>query len=356
MQYVYFVQALYSKFAEAILTGGAVERNVGVDVRQVLAGIECDAPDRDRALMEAVGDLIEVRLLDGDHHHVKLGDVGRQVKTTPLSDMLWPWLFKQVHVEDDDREFLSKAVELTEEQHEVCAVMRHIDAVQVAEAMGRDGELIDLVYVFKRLHEEVPLELVGGLATFGTVELRVRYAGVVLATQQAQTELVQLVESLLADWETVTVEFKREIHLDTKEQKAEFVHDVAALATTKASGPRYLFIGWDPKSHVFTTSVDPRLTQDRMEQVLSAYLDPVPAIKYRTFAYEGGTAGVVEAIRQAWDVPYRVKSAIHKLAVSDVFVRHGSQVERPTAKELEALIDEGERSPQGSGSRAQGLI
>jgi hypothetical protein len=344
VRYVDFVQTIYTKFADAILKGGPVERNVGVDVRQVLADVVCDAPDRDRVLIEPVLDLIEVRLLDGDHHRVKLGDVGRQVKTTPLSDMLWPWLFKQLHVEDDDREFLAKAIELSEEQHEMCAAMRHIDAVEVAEAMGRSGELIDLVYVFKRLHEEVPLELVGGLATFGTVQLRVRYAGVVLATQRAQTELVELVESLLPDWETATVEFKRELHLDSKEQKAEFVHDVAALATTKASGSRYLFIGWDPKSHLFTTSVNPRLTQDRMEQILSAYLDPVPLIKYRTFAYQGGTAGVVEAIRQTWDIPYRVKAAIHKLAVGDVFVRHGSQVEKPSQKELEALLQEGERA------------
>src|SRR2546428_921916 len=330
MRYVDFVQAIYTTIATAIVGGGSVARNVGVDVRQVLAEVEVDAPDRERVLIETVLDLIEVRLLDGDHHHVKFGAVGRQVRTTPLSDVLWPWLFKQIHVEDEDREFMAKAVDLTEEHHESCAVMRHIDTVRVAEAMGRSGDLIELVYLFKRLHEEAPLELVGGLATFGTVELRVRYAGVVLATQQAQTELVQLVESLQPDWETVTVEFKREVHLETKEQKADFVHDVAALATTKATGPRHLFIGWDPKSHLFTTSVDARLTQDRMEQVLSAYLDPVPAIRYRTFAYAGGTAGVVEAIQQAWDIPYRVKAAIHKLAVGDVFVRHGSQVENPT--------------------------
>jgi hypothetical protein len=342
VRYVDFVQAIYGKIATAILSGGSMARNVGVDVRQVLADVGCDAPG-ESVLIEPVLDLIQVRLLDGNHHHVKLSALGRQVGTTPLSDVLWPWLFKQLHVEDEDLQFMAKAVELTEEQHEFCAVMRHIDAVPVAEATGRSGDLIELVYLFKRLHEEVPLELVGGIATFGMVELRVRYAGVVLATQQAQTELVQLVESLLPDWETVTVEFKREVHLDTKEQKADFVHDLAALATTKASGRRYLFIGWDPKSRLFTTNVDARLSQDRIEQVLSAYLDPVPAIRYRTFAYQGGTAGVVEAVRQAWDVPYRVKAAIHRLVIGDVFVRHGSQVEKPTERELEALIDEGHR-------------
>jgi hypothetical protein len=343
VQYVDFVQAIYGKIATAILRGGSVARNVGVDVHQVLVDVECDARG-ESVLIEPVLDLIQVRLLDGDHHHVKLSALGRQVGTTPLSDVLWPWLFKQLHVEGEDLQFMAKAVELTEEQHELCAVMRHIDAVPVAEAMGMSGDLVELVYLFKRLHEEVPLELVVGIATFGTVELRVRYAGVVLATQQAQTELVELVTSFLPDWETVTVEFKREVHLDTKEQKADFIRDVAALATTKASGRRYLFIGWDPKSRQFTTSVDPRLTQDRIEQVLSAYLEPVPAIRYRTFAYEGGTAGVVEAIRQAWAVPYRVKAAIHKLAVQEVFVRHGSQVEKPSEAELEALIDEGKRA------------
>jgi hypothetical protein len=344
VRYVEFVQLVYGGIASAILGGDSFARNIGVDPRKVHASLDCDAPDDGRAIVEAVMDLIKLGMLDGDQWHVSLGPTGRQVGIRPLSDLLWPSLFEQVRVEDGDREFVAKAVELSEDRFERCAAMRHVHGAAVMEALGRAADPLDMVGIFKRLHERVP-ELVMGIAALdGTVELRVRYAGVVLATERAQTELVQLVRGLLPEWETVTVEVKREVHLETKAQKAEFIKDIAAMATTKASGSRYLVLGWDPTTRLFTTSVDPGLTLDRMEQILAAYLDPVPGITYRTFGLEGGTAALIEVIRRSWEVPYRVKTAIHRLAVKDVFVRHGSQVEKPSPAELDALIEEGERA------------
>jgi hypothetical protein len=344
MKYVEFVQVIYAAIAEAIRSGDSRARNIGVNPDEVLRSTDCDAPAGEHALMWALLDLTDIGMLDGDKLNVKLGATGRQIGTLGLSDTLWPALFKQAKIEDADREFLAKAVELSEQRFLNCASTRHITAAEMMTALGREVDVLDMVGAFKRL-KDGPIELIMGIAALdGTIDFRVRYAGVVLATEQVQSELVDLVDGLLDDWETVTVEIKREVHLKTKEQKAEFVKDVLAIANTKATGSRFILIGWDPKTRIFTSSVDASLTQDRMEQILGAYLDPVPGVKYRTFEWKSGKAGLIEVARRAWEVPYRVKVAIGRLGVGAVRVRHGTQIEEPSDAELQALVEEGTRA------------
>lgn len=65
-----------------------------------------------------------------------------------------------------------------------------------------------------------------------------------------------------------------------------------------------------------------------------------------------GKLRTLEVTRRAWEVPYRVKKELRsgpdepsrRLEVGDVFVRHGSQIEKPTEAELTALIEEGDRA------------
>lgn len=134
--------------------------------------------------------------------------------------------------------------------------------------------------------------------------------------------------------------------LGTPAQKAEFVKDILGLATTKASGrDRYLIVGYDDKRHAFDQSVDARITQDRLEQILHQYTEPMPEIRYFTVPMRGGNdAGVIEVRRETGRVPYRVRRDIGRLSAGDTFVRHGSQTEPPTQLELEALIAEGEQA------------
>jgi hypothetical protein len=180
--------------------------------------------------------------------------------------------------------------------------------------------------------------------------------GVIRATQAGDLEWQQRIVDLLADWETTSVEFKREMDLDTDAGKRRLVRSVLALATTKASGPRYLVIGFDSQTHAFTTPVDARLTSDRIEDVLAAYTDPVPEIRYRTVRLSGGDAGIVEVLRDAAKVPYRVKQAMKGLAVRDVVVRHGSHIEPPTAGELEALLREAALARGEPAASAEGEV
>jgi hypothetical protein len=149
---------------------------------------------------------------------------------------------------------------------------------------------------------------------------------------------------LVADWETTSVDFKELLGLQSPTEKGEFVKDVLALANTRMSGRRFLCVGFNDKTRKFTTSVDPRLTAHRMESILGAYADPVPRITYATTHWEGGTAGLVEVLSNAQDLPYKVKKDIGKCRAGQVFVRHNTLVEEPSALELRYLIDEGRRA------------
>ncbi len=54
----------------------------------------------------------------------------------------------------------------------------------------------------------------------------------------------QAIDAVVAEGETPTVDLKRQLALDTASHKAELIKDVIALANTKATGPRYLIIGF----------------------------------------------------------------------------------------------------------------
>jgi predicted HTH transcriptional regulator len=163
------------------------------------------------------------------------------------------------------------------------------------------------------------------------------YVGIVRATEQIQTELQQSVAALLPEWETTNIEFKRQLDLATKADKAEFIRDILALATTKSSGERFLIVGFDDKTHQFLQSVDPAITQNQLEQLLNAYAAPALEIRYHRVAWDQGEVGVIKVLRDPAKVPYRVNKLLAHISKGDVFVRHGSQVEPPTPAELAAL-------------------
>ena len=176
--------------------------------------------------------------------------------------------------------------------------------------------------------------------------------GVIRITRADDLELQALLTDLVDEWETTSVEFKRELDLDADEGKRRLVRSALALANTKASGRRFMVVGYDPKTHAFSRSVDERLTSDRIEDVLAAYTDPVPDVRYRTDAVAGGTVGMVEVLRNAEHLPYRVRKAMRGLSVGAVLVRHGSHIDAPTTRELadlerESKIARGEPYSEG---------
>ena len=185
--------------------------------------------------------------------------------------------------------------------------------------------------------------------------LKSTYRGLVWETRRAFTLESKLIDELIKEWETTNVDFKREIGLGTKKQKAEFAKDILGLATTKSSGKRYMIIGFDDKTKEYYALPDISVTQDRMENVLSDLTDQVVTIRYEIVDYRKGKVGKLEIIREAGKLTYKAKNDVivdekgrKGLEKDKVYVRHGSHTEQPSKIELEALEEEGKRA-RGAG-------
>ena len=177
------------------------------------------------------------------------------------------------------------------------------------------------------------------------------YQGLVWGTRRGFTIESKFIDELVKEWETTNVDFKREISLRTKEQKAEFAKDVLGLATTKSSGRRFMIIGFHPKTRDYYAPPDTAVTQDQMEQILANLTSPAVNIRYEIVDYRAGKVGKLEIIREPEKLPYRASQDViidakgrKGLEKDKVYVRHGSQTEAPTETELQALEEEGRRA------------
>lgn len=189
------------------------------------------------------------------------------------------------------------------------------------------------------------------LGNLPTDELFVRatYQGVVLQTKSHLTIEAKAIDELVQEWETTSVEFKQELKTKTKDQKAEFVKDILGLANTQASGKRWLTVGFDDKSHAYHSAPDPNLSQDHLEQILAIYTEPMVEIRYDSIEHYEGPVGRIQVLRDSAKLPYEVAKSVgdHKrIDKGQIFVRHGSQTEEPTSRELETIQAEGERAKE----------
>jgi hypothetical protein len=182
----------------------------------------------------------------------------------------------------------------------------------------------------------------------GGMYLSASYHGLVWEMRRGFTLESKFIDDLVAEWETTSVDFKRELYTDTADQKAELIKDILSLANTQASGRRWLIIGFDDKTHTYYGPPNPKLTQNHFEQLLRQYTAPMVYVRYEVIAYRAGPVGKLEVLREPKHVPYRVAKSItgykKKVFQDQIFVRHGSQVEEPTPAELQALVEEGQRA------------
>jgi hypothetical protein len=189
----------------------------------------------------------------------------------------------------------------------------------------------------------------GFFTTEGTFYLQATYKGLVWETRRGLTLESKFIDDLIRDWETTSVEFKSDVNTDTASQIAEFTKDVLSLATTKASGQRWMIIGFDDETH-YCGPPNPKLSQNHLEQLLHEYTTPMVQVRYQVVDYRKGPVGKLEVFRDAKGLPYKVKKSLgsqtdkRRIREGDIYVRHGSQVQHPTPEELQALQEEGEQA------------
>jgi Putative DNA-binding domain len=357
VKYVDWVEQVLKGLVAAVAADPAV-RTVGVAEWQLQQGLvdqQTTTGPVTEALRDAVRDLERLGLAIRRGLQIELTQTGRQLAAESLR-MLWPQIML-IYLDNEQLAFLQACVRLCEERHPDVAVLRDVTWQEVTGALGWANPDFNLVFdIARKLEEAGLLDKRGGLGQ--RIDVFPTYAGIVRATEGARTALRQLVADLVPDWETTTVEFKRQVNLKRDKEKAEFVRDVLALATTKASGRRWLVIGFDSNTHQFTDSVDPAITQDRLEDILNAYASPAPQIRYQRVRWNGGEVGLLEVIRDPTHIPYRVTRSLAHISVDDVYVRHGSHVEPPTTAERADLDAEGqaarEQPPRQYSLRTEG--
>jgi len=254
VKYVDWVEQVLKGLAAAI-TADPAARTVGVadwQLQQRLVGQQAVTGPVAEALQAAVRDLGRLGLTSGRGNRIELTQAGRGLAAESLR-MVWPEIMG-VYLDNEQLTFLQASVGLCEERHPDVALLRYVAWQQVTGTLGWANPDFNLVFdIARRLEEAGLLDKRGGLSQ--RIDVCPTYAGIVRATEGTQAALRQLVADLVPEWETTTVEFKRD------KEKAEFVRDVLALATTKASGRRWLVIGFDHSTHQFTESVDPAITR-----------------------------------------------------------------------------------------------
>jgi len=301
--------------------------------------------ERHGAVNDALSELHQLGMVEESSQSFwRLGQAGEQA----LADQVALWTrLAQIELTDERRQLLEVVNRLSEHQADDCAWADWVTNDQVLPELGWTGGPGELHAVAKELDERK-------LAVYsprggGNLRLHATYRGLVWGTRRQLTVESRFIDDLVAVWETTSVDFKLEVHTDSPSEKAELIKDILGLANTQVSGRRWLIIGFHPKTHAYVGPPDPKLNQDHIEDLLSAYTRPVPRIDYRVIAYRLGPVAQLEVLRDPRSVPYRVKKALgdktireKHIEVDEVFVRHNSHTARADALEIADLDTERE--------------
>jgi len=299
-----------------------------------------------RGLQNAIREL-ENNLLIEKYHSLrwwKATNVGRKLAKdiTPL----WQNICQE-ELEADQEQLLCLINQLSPshgEDHVCLASISHetlLSHLQWPEGIQR------LSFVAQDLEQ---LRLIGCREYFGSLTAWATYRGLVWETRRGLTFESMFIDDLVKDWETTSVEFKSDVSTETAGQIAEFIRDVLSLATTKASGLRWMIIGFDDDTHDYIGSPNPKLTQNHIEQLLQEYTKPMVQVQYQIVDHRKGPVGKLEMFRDATHLPYKVAKSLgsqrdtRRIREGDIYVRHGSQVQPPTPEELQALQEEGDQA------------
>lgn len=351
MDFIEWCDQVLGKVIE-MTAADATVRSIGADVEQQI-GPAIFGEERARSaefwnskerlgIYDALNQLVGLGLVEDRHEKffrpTKLGE-DLHVDMTPLWEVLCGETYKA------DQEHVLRAVN---------RLSPHAaDDHSWVESVEHDGLLIELGWeddfdllwaVSQELEER---QVVRANRRIGAVGLEATYRGLVWEHRRGITLESKFIDQLVGEWETTSVDFKRELHTNTADEKAELIKDVIALANTQASGRRLLIVGFEDKTRQYHGPPDAKVTHEHLEQLMSQYVIPVVNVRYEIVAYRSGTVGKLEVLRDPSKLPYRVKKSIgdkKRIEQDDVFVRHGSLTEPPTELELGAIEEEGERA------------
>jgi hypothetical protein len=331
-------------------------RDLGVDVNfqlpvalfgeEAIQRPEFHTSSARRGMFEALDQWTDMGLVeDREYHFFRPTSTGEQVAQDKTE--LWQ-VFCAVSLKPDQEQVLRAANRLSPQSGTDHARVEWIERDALLEELDWSHEdAVDLLWAVSKELEDDHHFVRSNRRMGSAIDLQATYRGLVWEYRRGITLESKFIDSLVAEWETTSVDFKRELHTRTADEKAELVKDVIALVNTQASGQRLLLVGFDNKTRQYHGPPDSKITQEHLEQLMSQYTDPVVDVRYQVVAYRMGPVGKLEVLRDPEKLPYRVTKSIgdkKRIERGDVFVRHGSLSEKPTEGELLAIQEEGQRA------------
>ena len=347
MTYVEWVEHIARAFISVDRQSGSPVRGVHIDkLAEHLMLSRDDVVDD--CIVNAMGDLTNLGLADsststlGRNWRWRPTQEGLKLREISLRDA-WSQVF-DLFLTDEQSQFLRAVCDLSEECFDKRARTKWVQTDQVAAQLGLDSEDPAVLVSIHQMAESLQdLGLVQHQRSIGgPFPIRATYAGVVRATQLEPSQDRELLRSLLEGGETSSVDFKRELHLDRDREKAEFVRDILGLANTHLSGRRFLVIGIDDNGIEYA-SADATITSSRIEQILNAWVEPVPLVRTRRILWNTQELLLIEIVREAAKLPYVARKTHGKLKEDITYARHGPHTEPATPTEEEMIRMEGKR-------------
>lgn len=147
--------------------------------------------------------------------------------------------------------------------------------------------------------------------------------------------------------ENEKIEFKQELSLATKQQRAEFARDISAIANTPGN-EGYLVIGVidarkrpanRAKEYIvgFTCPDKDELYRQMMES-LNEYIYPVPKISLKEFVYQPTEKKIsVIVIAKSYARPHFIRKTCAGIEANDIYIRRGSACAKANPHEIEQM-------------------
>ena len=141
-------------------------------------------------------------------------------------------------------------------------------------------------------------------------------------------EKTTLINNLIKRGEKGNVDFKRELKLETKKEKANFLKDVSAIAnfTTNIG---YLIIGIDDDKNIIGIEF---IDEEEIQQICYRYISPKINIECETINYNSKFIALITIMPDK--KPFAISKDIDKLEQHDVFTRYGSTNQTASPREI----------------------
>jgi hypothetical protein len=348
VDYVDWVDRVRQAIVSAWDAGDEYVKEMGADMQVVLnsLGLSVDsrAPDFETSsLYSAITDAIQDLEDEGwvevvTFWQYRATDKGRKLPAD--ASAIWHEIISAASLTDEQQASLEALNEIAVEEAAEFACLQKVSGEDVANKLGWESERVSRV-----TRELKELRLLRRSGFVGPeVHLTPTYRGIVTTSRRLQSEHGKLLRDIVENWEERNVEVVGELDLTREKHKGGFIQDILALATTLLDERRFYLIGLHPQTRELYESVDEGITQDRLDALLSVYIDPMPRIKYGRVRYEDGVVGMAEVYQDKRDLPYKVRKDVWKLKVGHMRVRHGSLSEPPTPEERDAIVRAGKRA------------